>query len=72
MKKVIICAMEQALLQKFHVTHIGTEENEYIAAMKALYEACDDDEFASKIAEKIEDACQESGDRVIDHYLMRV
>ena len=65
-------AASQALIHKFHVTHIGTEENEYIAAMKALYEACDDDEFASKIAEKIEDACQESGDRVIDHYLMRV
>ena len=65
-------AASQALFHKFNVTHIGTEENEYITAMKALYDACDDVEFASKIAKKIEDTFQESGDRVIDHFLMHV
>ena len=62
----------QALIHKFNVEHIGTEENEYITAMKALYDACDDVEFASKIAKKIEEAMEESEDRIIDHYLLRI
>ena len=62
----------QALIHKFNVEHIGTEDNEYIAALKELYDACDDIEFASDIAKKIEEAIRESGDRVIDQFLMRV
>ena len=62
----------QALFHKFNVEHIGTEDNEYITAMKALYDACDDAEFASKIEKKIEEAIVDSGDRVIDHYLLRI